>query len=159
MSNFKPYPIDTLDDCARHYVEPDKQFINCKEFGHSDGMNGGCWYCMEFTPYQFYMCRDAKYLESLMSHNGMTKEEAMQFIEQRMQKYPHRPHAVYMYELYLKNRVVDGRVKALFKRASMSLKDKLYRTYNKKKINERDKKRYNQWIEDSTKDRSDTLEF
>jgi hypothetical protein len=70
---------ETIEDCKRYYIPPNKKYITCSEFGHMDGMNGSCHWCMEMTPYEWHMCRDEDHLRSLMKK--MLKEEAIRFIE------------------------------------------------------------------------------
>jgi len=83
---------ETLTWCRRHYVYPDERYITCKSFGEADGTNGGCWWCMEMTPYQWHMCQDETYLNGLLAPTARIKcknrLEAIQFIEDRKQKHP-----------------------------------------------------------------------
>ena len=58
---------ETLTWCRHHYVPPVERFISCKEFGNIDGMDGGCWWCMEMTPYQWHMCSDETHVRGLLS--------------------------------------------------------------------------------------------
>lgn len=85
--NFVP---ETLDWCKQHYVPPIDKHIYCKEFGHSDGMDGACWWCKEMTPYQWEMCRDETWIRGLLSPIARipanTREEAAEFIEDYKQK-------------------------------------------------------------------------
>ena len=83
---------ETIDYCCHHYIPPNKKYITCDEFPHTDGMDGSCWWCMEMTPYQWYMCQDESWIRSLLSpisRSGIkTREEAAAFIEQYKNKYP-----------------------------------------------------------------------
>lgn len=83
---------ETLSWCRQHYVPKVDRYITCKEFGHIDGMDGSCLWCMEMTPYQWHMCSDESWLKSIMSpyaKNRMeSREEAEEFIEQYKQKHP-----------------------------------------------------------------------
>lgn len=82
---------ETLTWCRSHYVPPVQKYITCKDFGHADGMNGGCWWCMEMTPYQWHMCRDESWIRSLTNRfckKVYTKAEAIEFIEYRKQTHP-----------------------------------------------------------------------
>ena len=87
----EPVP-ETLTWCRHHYVLPVEEFVTCSEFGHSDGMNGGCWWCMEMTPYQWHMCQDESWVRSLMSPIARIRKnslaEAIEFIEQYKQQHP-----------------------------------------------------------------------
>jgi hypothetical protein len=71
---------ETLDWCKTHYVPPIRSYITCPKFGESDGMSGECWWCMEMTPYQNEMCRDASWTRNLV-RNGKTRDEAAEFID------------------------------------------------------------------------------
>lgn len=79
-----PVP-ETLTWCRSHYVPPVGQYITCKDFGSSDGMNGGCWWCMEMTPYQWHMCQDETWVKALLSPISRVKinsrADAIDFIE------------------------------------------------------------------------------
>ena len=83
---------DTLEQCRCHYVPPIQQYITCRGFGNCDGMDGGCWYCMELTPYQWHMCSDEKWIRGLLSPfariSVKTREEAVDFIEKYKQRNP-----------------------------------------------------------------------
>lgn len=83
---------ETLSWCRKHYVPKVDRYITCKEFGHSDGMDGACWWCMEMTPYQWHMCCDETWLRSLTrtidKTPRMNKNEGIEFIEQYKQKHP-----------------------------------------------------------------------
>lgn len=57
---------ETLDWCCHHYVPKNPAYITCKEFGRCDGMDGSCWWCMEMTPYQWHMCVDEAWIQSLL---------------------------------------------------------------------------------------------
>lgn len=89
--NDEPVP-ETLTWCRQHYVPPVQKYITCDEFGHSDGTNGGCWWCMEMTPYQWHMCQDESWVRSLLSPIACRKKssraEAITFIEQYKQRTP-----------------------------------------------------------------------
>ena len=99
-NNFVP---ETLEWCETHYIPPIKDYINCKDFGNSGGMNGGCWQCMELTPYQFEMCADETWLRGLLSSTARkqckSREEASEFIEEHKQRYPRKNVIEYLYEL------------------------------------------------------------
>lgn len=83
---------ETLSWCRQHYVPKFDRYITCEDFGHTDAMNGSCWWCMEMTPYQWHMCCDETWLRSLMRSFGnvpsRSKEDAIQFIEEYKQKHP-----------------------------------------------------------------------
>lgn len=83
---------ETLSWCRKHYVPKVDRYITCKEFGHSDGMDGACWWCMGMTPYQWHMCCDETWLRRLTrtidKTPRMNKNEGIEFIEQYKQKYP-----------------------------------------------------------------------
>ena len=83
---------ETLDWCRKHYTPPVEEHIHCPDFGKSDGTNGGCWWCMEMTPYQWYMCSDETWVRGLLSPTARvkykTREEAAAFIEDSKQKNP-----------------------------------------------------------------------
>lgn len=89
--NYEPVP-ETLTWCRHHYVPPVEKFITCSEFGHSDGMSGGCWWCMEMTPYQWHMCQDESWVRGLLSPTACrmkgSRSEAVKFIEQYKQRNP-----------------------------------------------------------------------
>ncbi len=89
--NNEPVP-ETLTWCRQHYVPPVQKYIICDEFGHSDGMNGGCWWCMEMTPYQWHMCQDESWIRGLLSpiarRGKYSRAEAITFIEQYKQRTP-----------------------------------------------------------------------
>lgn len=57
---------ETLTWCRKHYVPPVQKFITCQNFGNINGMSGGCWWCMEMTPYQWHMCSDESWVRSLL---------------------------------------------------------------------------------------------
>lgn len=88
-ANFVP---ETLTWCRQHYVPPVKEHIHCPEFGNSDGTNGGCWWCMEMTPYQWHMCKDESWIRGLMSPCARIRcadrESAITFIEDYKQRNP-----------------------------------------------------------------------
>ncbi len=81
---------ETLTECKQHYIPPVKEHIHCPDFGKSDGTNGGCWWCMEMTPYQWHMCSDETWLLGLLSPTAriqcQNREEAAAFIEDYKQK-------------------------------------------------------------------------
>lgn len=85
--NFVP---ETLEWCQEHYVPPVDKYITCEDFGHSDPMNGSCYWCLEMCPYEFEMCRDESWVRSLLSsasrNHFKTKEEAAEFIEAYKQR-------------------------------------------------------------------------
>lgn len=81
---------ETIEQCESHYLPPNYNFINCKDFGYTDGMNGSCHWCKEMTPYQWHMCADESWLRNLLKPFTDTKhfnsrETAISFIEQRKQ--------------------------------------------------------------------------
>lgn len=88
----KAFVPETLSWCRKHYVPKVEKYITCKEFGHSDGMDGACWWCMEMTPYQWHMCCDETWVKSLMrsfgNTQGMQRDEAEEFIEGYKQEHP-----------------------------------------------------------------------
>ena len=88
----KPVVPETLTQCRCHYNPPVKEHIHCPDFGKSDGTNGGCWWCMEMTPYQWHMCSDETWLQGLLSSTAkvpyQSREEAARFIEDYKQKNP-----------------------------------------------------------------------
>jgi hypothetical protein len=73
------------------YNPPDYNQINCISFGHLDGMNGCCHYCLEETPYQWEMCSDESWKRGLMSEiskiPNCTEEQAIEFINNYKRKY------------------------------------------------------------------------
>lgn len=81
---------ETLDWCKKHYVPPCTQLITCHKFGESDGMDGGCWWCIEMYPYQWHMCRDEHWVRGLMSEGARfgpcSRSEAVDFIEDYKQR-------------------------------------------------------------------------
>lgn len=83
---------ETLHWCREHYVPPVKEYmIPCEYFGNCDGMDGGCWWCMEMMPYRWHMCQDEKWVRGLTNPSGrgkMSREEAIDFIEEYKQKHP-----------------------------------------------------------------------
>lgn len=83
---------ETLDWCCHHYVPKNPAYITCKEFGRCDGMDGSCWWCMEMTPYQWHMCVDEAWIQSLLrpisKTRFTTREEAAAFIEKYKQRNP-----------------------------------------------------------------------
>ena len=83
---------ETLAQCRCHYVPPVKEHIHCADFGKSDSTCGGCWWCMEMTPYQWHMCKDETWIRGLLSTAARipckNREEAKQFIEEYKQKSP-----------------------------------------------------------------------
>lgn len=79
------YVPETMAQSKSHYNPPNMPFISCRGFGHCDGMNGSCHWCMEMTPYQFEMCRDESWVRSLLKHKS--KEEAIKFIDEYKQKH------------------------------------------------------------------------
>ena len=72
---------ETLEYCRYHYVPPVKKYITCEYFGNIDGMSGGCWWCKEMTPYQWYMCSDESHVRNCMKRNNITREEAIELVE------------------------------------------------------------------------------
>lgn len=82
---------ETLMQCMSHYVPPNKRYINCERFGYSDGMDGGCWWCKEMTPYRWHMCRDEGWVRRLLSPLARVKynsrEDAIAFIEEYKQSH------------------------------------------------------------------------
>lgn len=88
-SDFVP---ETLEWCRSHYVPPVAKHITCPDFGQCDGMNGGCWWCLEMTPYQWHMCSDEKWVRGLLRSTARfpakSREDAVRFIEQYKQRHP-----------------------------------------------------------------------
>ena len=89
----KPIVPETLDWCKEHYTPPVKEHIHCPDFGKCDGTNGGCWWCMEMTPYQWHMCSDETWIKGLINPYGkpaghvcLTRQEAATFIEEYKQR-------------------------------------------------------------------------
>ena len=84
--------LESLDMCRSHYVPPVKKYISREYFGNCDGMDGGCWWCMEMTPYQWHMCSDEKWIRGLLGPFGRiptkTRQEAERFIEEYKQRHP-----------------------------------------------------------------------
>lgn len=93
LSNQRGFIPESLSWCRSHYVPPVKEHISCHQFGNIDGMDGGCWWCMEMTPYQWHMCSDASWVRGLMRGcpcaKPKSREEAVEFIEQYKQRHPH----------------------------------------------------------------------
>lgn len=89
-SENKPIVPETLDWCKEHYTPPVKEHIHCPDFGKSDGTNGGCWWCMEMTPYQWHMCSDETWIRGLTSplarKQCRDRTEAAIFIEEYKQR-------------------------------------------------------------------------
>lgn len=89
VSDFVP---ETLDWCKSHYVPPVQKYITCTDFGHTDAMNGSCWWCMEMTPYQWYMCQDESWVRSLLGDLSKLKNknraEAISFVDGYKQQNP-----------------------------------------------------------------------
>lgn len=87
---YEPIP-ETLTWCRQHYVPPVRKFISCQEFGHIDGMDGACWWCMEMTPYQWHMCSDESWIRGLLSPTARKRKssraEAIEFIEEYKQSH------------------------------------------------------------------------
>lgn len=83
---------ENLDWCRHHYVTAVEEHIHCPHFGKSDGTDGACWWCMEMTPYQWHMCKDETWVNTLMSPAARirckTRLDAITFIEEHKQKYP-----------------------------------------------------------------------
>ena len=83
---------ETLTHCRCDYVPPVTEYINCPDFGKSDGTNGGCWWCMEMPPYQWHMCKDETWVRGLLRSTARipckSREEAIQFIKEYKQKNP-----------------------------------------------------------------------
>lgn len=83
---------ESLTWCRKHYVAPNRKFINCKAFGCMDATNGDCWRCMEMTPYQWHMCSDESWVRGLLSPTARGRQksraEAVKFIEQYKQRTP-----------------------------------------------------------------------
>ena len=91
MNNEKQVP-ETLIQCRNRYNPPVQRFITCGQFGKLDCTNGGCWRCMEMTPYQWHMCSDKSWVRGLLSPLSRThansREEAIKFIENYKSKHP-----------------------------------------------------------------------
>jgi hypothetical protein len=81
---------ETLDWCKKHYTPPVTEHIHCPDFGKCDGTNGGCWWCMEMTPYQWHMCSDETWVRGLLSPvariPSKNRTEAAAFIEDYKQR-------------------------------------------------------------------------
>ena len=77
---------ETLDWCDTHFVPAIKEHITCKRFGKPDGMDGGCHWCAEMTPYQFKMCGDEYHANNLLSplacRRQNTIEEAREYVQE-----------------------------------------------------------------------------
>lgn len=86
---------ETLQWCQEHYVPPIDRFITCKEFGHTDGMDGSCHWCMEMRPYEWWMCQDESHLRGLLSPAAKiqfeNREKAAAFIEKYKQNVSKTP--------------------------------------------------------------------
>lgn len=86
------YIPETLTQCRCHYIPPLEEYIHCPDFGNSDGTNGGCWWCMEMTPYQWHMCQDETWVRGLLQSTSRTpckdRAEAIQFIDEYKQRNP-----------------------------------------------------------------------
>lgn len=91
MNNEKQVP-ETLMQCRNHYNPPVQRFISCGQFGKLDCMDGGCYWCMEMTPYQWHMCIDESWVRELLSPSSRmhtnSREEAINFIENYKSKHP-----------------------------------------------------------------------
>ncbi len=57
--------VETIEQCNQEYLPPVRKFINCSDFGKMDGMCGSCHWCLEMTPYQWYMCRDKGHFDRI----------------------------------------------------------------------------------------------
>lgn len=80
---------ETLHWCREHYVPPVKEYmVPCEYFGNCDGMSGGCWWCMEMMPYRWHMCQDEGWISGLTSRGKMSREKAIDFIEEYKQRNP-----------------------------------------------------------------------
>lgn len=81
---------ETLEWCKQNYTPPIKKFINCKEFGKCDGMDGSCHWCLHITPYQWEMCSDESHIQSILRSNRnkniKTREDAIEWIQKYKQK-------------------------------------------------------------------------
>ncbi len=77
---------ETLEWCRKHYVPPVKEFISCENFGHMDGMDGTCHWCLEMCPYQWEMCNDETWIRGLLSKGARlpakNRKNAIEFIEE-----------------------------------------------------------------------------
>lgn len=71
---------ESLDWCKYNYTPPVIDFINCKDFGHCDGMNGNCIWCSEMTPYLWEMCSDETQVKSYMAQ-GASRECAIDSVK------------------------------------------------------------------------------
>lgn len=78
------YVPEDLLDCTKHYLDPNKKYITCSDFGNVDWSNGGCHWCLEMTPYQCYMCIDESHVRHLMNPSSRIKaksrEEAIAYV-------------------------------------------------------------------------------
>lgn len=72
---------ETLVECERSYVPKIDKYISCEEFGNTDGMSGGCQWCSEMTPYQWYMCQDYDRLHRILRDWNVTEDEAAMLID------------------------------------------------------------------------------
>ena len=83
MSVNKKFRPESLEQCDCNYLPPIDRYISCDRFGNSDGMDGGCWWCKEMTPYQWYMCLDESLIRHLIGRrtNPMSRDEAQEYID------------------------------------------------------------------------------
>jgi len=76
---------ETLEQCANNYCKPILKYISCEKFGETDGMDGSCHWCMEMTPYQWYMCSDYARVTRLLKKppfgRGYPIERAIEFVQ------------------------------------------------------------------------------
>lgn len=104
--NYDPnYVPENIEWCTRHYVPPVSAHISCPSFGHCDGTDGSCHWCMEMTPYQHIMCSDETWLRSLLVRGVFnSKIGAIAFIDTRKRVSPTRHIIDILYDTYSKQR-------------------------------------------------------
>lgn len=76
---------ETLEQCRSNYCRKVEKYISCDHFGESDGMDGGCHWCLEMTPYQWEMCYDYGHKNNLIQR-GCSEKEAIETIQNRKQR-------------------------------------------------------------------------
>ena len=75
------YIPESLEFCRTHYIPPIARYISCECFGRNDGTNGGCHWCLEMTPYQWYMYSDEQDVQHAMRNYDFSYEDAIRFVE------------------------------------------------------------------------------
>jgi hypothetical protein len=79
--------VETIDQCKKEYLPPVEKYISCSEFGHMDGMCGSCHWCLEMTPYQWYMCSDKGDFDRIKAKNPeYTDKDIAKQIEARKKR-------------------------------------------------------------------------